>query len=125
METAAKFITPGIIFILTLAAGVWLSHSGRPLNTIIITIHKLIALAAVVVTAIQVYGLLKNTEIQTLLILLMTLTGLCVVALFATGALLSAVKPVSDKLLTIHKAAPFLAVISMAATVYLLAGNRL
>jgi len=119
------FIMPGIIFLLTLASGVWLSNSGKPLNTILFTLHKLIALAAVVVTAIQVYGILKNTEIQGLLVALMVLTGVCVLALFATGALMSQAKPVRGILLTIHQVAPFLAVISMAVTIYLLAGRKL
>jgi NADPH:quinone reductase-like Zn-dependent oxidoreductase len=64
METASKFIIPGILFLLTLAAGVWLSQSGRPLNTLIFTVHKLIALAAVMTTTVQLYGLLKGTGVQ-------------------------------------------------------------
>ena len=124
METASKFIIPGILFILTLAAGFWLSRFGRPLNVLIFTLHKLVALAAVVVTALQVYGMLQSTLVQALPISLIVLTGLCVLALFASGALLSAARPVSATLLTIHKVAPFLAVLSLATLVYLL-GNML
>jgi len=125
METISRFILPGILFVLTLAAGVWLSHTGRPLNTLIFTLHKLIALGAVVVTGVHVYGMLKGTQVEALLIALIVLTGLCVVALFASGALLSAAGPVSRILLTIHNVAPFLFVLAMAAAVYLLAGNKL
>lgn len=125
MDTTSKFITPGIIFLLTLASGVWLSSSGKPLNTLIFTVHKLIALAMVILTAIQIYNLLKATGIQALPMALIIFAGLCVLALFATGALMSLGKPVDAILLTIHRVAPFLAVIAMGATVYLLNGVSL
>ena len=110
---------------MTLASGVWLSHSGKPLNTVVFTIHKLIALGAVITTAIQIYKGLQSTEIQTLLITLIVFTGLCVLALFVTGALMSLGKLSYDVMLTIHKVAPLLLAISMALTIYLLAGRKL
>jgi hypothetical protein len=118
-------ISPGILFLLTLASGVWLSHSGKPLNTIIFTLHKLIALAAVIVTAIQVYKILHNTEIHSLLISLIIFIGLCVLALFATGAMMSIGKPAYHLQLTIHKVAQFLVAISLAVMVFLLTGRKL
>ena len=59
MDPVARFVTPVIVFLLTLASGLWLSRSGKPLKTGIFTLHKLIALAAVVVTALQTYNALK------------------------------------------------------------------
>ena len=44
--TATKLIIAGLLFVFTLLSGVWVSHSGKPINTVIFTIHKLIALAA-------------------------------------------------------------------------------
>lgn len=123
MDVASKFIIPGIVFLLTLGSGVWLSHAGKPLNPIIFNIHKLIALGAVVATALQIYSALKSTEPQALLIALISLIGVCVVALFATGALMSMNKPAHNMLLTVHNIAPFVAVIAMALTVYLLTGR--
>ena len=123
MDTTSRFITPGIIFGLTLASGIWLSSSGKPLNTIIFTIHKLVALAAVILTAIQVYQLLRAAQIQSLLIALVVCAGLCVAALFVTGALMSLGKPFNEFLLTIHKVAPFVLASCMVVSVYLLAGS--
>ena len=71
MGFAVKVLTPGVLFILTLAFGVWLSRSGKPYNTLIFNIHKLIALAAVVVTAIQTFNALKIGETQPILIVLL------------------------------------------------------
>jgi hypothetical protein len=116
----SQFIIPGIVFLLTLASGAWLSRAGKPLNPIIFNVHKLIALAAVVATAVQTYSALKAA--QAILIVLLILAGLSVVALFVTGALMSMNKPVYGILLTIHNVAPFVAVIAMALAIYLLRG---
>ena len=122
MDILAKFSTPGILFLLTLVSGLWLSNAGKPLNNIIFTIHKLVALGVVVTTIIQLYNLIKITDIQSLILALIVVTGLCVVGLFATGALMSAEKMNYAALLTIHRAAPVVAIISMVGAIYLLAG---
>jgi len=67
MGPAAKFVTPGVLFILTLVFGFRLSRSGKPYHTQIFNIHKLIALAAVVVTAIQTFSALRIGETQPIL----------------------------------------------------------
>ena len=92
MGLAAKFVIPGVLFILTLVFGFWLSRSGKPYNGLIFNIHKLIALAAVIVTAIRAFNALKIVEAQPILIVLLIVIGLCAVALFVTGALMSANK---------------------------------
>ena len=122
MDILAKFSTPGILLLLTLVSGLWLSNSGKPLNNIIFTIHKLVALAVVVTSIIQMYKLLKGSDIQSLIWALIVFTGLCVVALFATGALMSLEKMNYTVLLTIHRVAPVLALFSMAGAIYLLGG---
>lgn len=125
METVTKFIAPGIIILLTLASGIWLRNSGKPLNTLIFTIHKLIALGAVVMTIIQFFGAIKNGESQSMVIALLILAGLCVMALFATGALMSIGKLSYDVLLGIHRGATILAAISTTLVVYLLSRRSL
>ena len=124
MEVASEFITPGILFLLTLAFGVWLSKIGKPLNTIIFTAHKLIALAAVILTGIAIYSLIKNLEVHFLIILMMIVMGLCVLALFATGTLLSLDLPVQNIPLLIHRSVPALAVTCMAITIYLISSGK-
>jgi len=121
MTVISRFVAPGIVFVLTLASGLWLSRAGKPLNPLIFNVHKLIALAAVVITAIQAFNALRGAPDQAILIALLALAGLSVVALFATGALMSMNKPAYGVLLTIHNIAPFVAVIAMGLTVNLLA----
>jgi predicted CDP-diglyceride synthetase/phosphatidate cytidylyltransferase len=104
MELANRFITPGILFLLTLAFGFWLSHAGKPYNGILFNVHKLIALGAVVLAGIQFYKMLHTFD--GLLVVLLFLLALCVIALFASGALMSAGKLDYALMLTIHRIAP-------------------
>ena len=114
-----KIIIIGLLFLFTIVSGVWLSNSGKPLNTIIFTIHKLIALAAVIFTAIVIHNLLNIVGVENVILILIMVTGLFVLTLFLSGALLSLGKPVNDILLTIHKVIPILTVISIAVIMYL------
>jgi hypothetical protein len=123
MDTISKFFLPGIIFLLTLASGVWLSSSGKPLNAILFNIHKLIALAAVVLLVIQLVNTFKSTHPQSLLIAMIVLAGVCVLALFISGAMMSIGIPAYALMLTIHRVAMALMTVSLAGTIYLLFGR--
>jgi len=114
-----KIIIIGLLFLFTIVSGVWLSNSGKPLNTIIFTLHKLIALAAVIFTAIVIHNLLNIVGVENVILILIMVTGLFVLTLFLSGALLSLGKTVNDILLTIHKVIPILTVISIAVIMYL------
>ena len=120
MDALNKFTTPGIIFLLTLVFGFWLSKAGKPYNGVLFNLHKLIALGTVVITAVQIYKILANSEVQTLIVILMIIAGICVVALFASGAFMSIGNLNYQIMKTIHNIAPIPMVIAMALTIYLL-----
>jgi uncharacterized membrane protein YadS len=124
MEKITPFAIPIITFLLTLAFGVWLSNSGKPYNGILFNVHKLIALGAAVLTAVQLFRVLKDTGIQVIPILLIVIAFVCVIALFATGALMSMEKMSYEAMLTIHRLAPVLAAVAMAVALYLLTGGK-
>lgn len=125
MDIISKFAFPGIAFLLTLVFGVWLSLSGRPYNSIVFNIHKLIALGAVIITAMQIFNALKNTETQALIVILIIIAGICVAALFASGAFMSIGNLNQQNMLTIHRIALALVIIASAMTVYLLNGSTI
>lgn len=118
--TATKFVLPIILFVLTLAAGFWVSKTGKPYHTGIFTLHKLLAFAAVVLASIAIAGIMKTASAQNLVIVLIVLAGLSVIALFATGALMSIQKTVSRAWLIIHQIAPFILAGSTGAAILLL-----
>jgi len=125
MEIASKFIAPGIVFLLTLVFGFWLSNSGKPYNGILFNIHKLIALGAVVATAMQIYNIFKVMGSQSPIVILVILAAICVVALFASGAFLSIGNLNYQLMKTIHNIAPVLMVNAMALTIHFLSGRNL
>lgn len=118
MEQYSRFFLPGGLFILTLASGLWVSHSGRPLSTVLITLHKLIALGSVVTLGIQ-FGRLMKIATPTLAVAMLAIAAVSALALFATGALLSQPRPAAMLVLRIHQAAPLLLLISAAASLIL------
>ena len=119
-----SWIAPGALFLLTLASGVWVSRIGRPINGLVLTLHKLIALTVVIWAGAVWYVKLRGADVTVLAIALVAVAGAAVVALFATGALLSQTKPARRVLLGMHQAAPVLAVLSTAAAAILLTAGR-
>lgn len=113
---------PILLFLFTLALGFWLSRLEKPLNILVFTLHKLIALATVILTGKTIYNWFTGMELQTPIILLTILIGVCALALFITGAFLSRGKVVNQMQLTVHKIAPVLISISAGFIIYLLAG---
>lgn len=124
MLKTSEFILPTAIFILSLVSGVWLSNTGKPYSTGIFTIHKLIALGAVVLAAIQMIKAFKTAGTSPLTIVLFIIAILTVIALFATGALMSLDKEPYKIWLTIHQIAPAVMGITSAAIVYLLSQGQ-
>jgi hypothetical protein len=117
-------VIAGLLLLFTLISGVWLSHSGKPLNVVIFTIHKLIALATVIVISINVYHLYRVVELRTFVVLGgIAVTGVLFLALFISGALLSRGNPLPEAILRIHQVAPLLALGFSAMTIYLLTSS--
>ncbi len=118
----SKFLLPSIVFILTLVFGFWLSHAGKPYNVPLFNVHKLIALGAVVATVIQLVKLLKGADALALVIVLLIVAALCVIALFASGALMSMGKLDYALMLTVHRIAPVVLVIAMVIVMLTIKG---
>ena len=121
---ASRLVLPGSLYLLLMASGFWLSSSGKPYSTLIFTIHKLIALAAIIATAVTINHLHKTAGLGLAVELTaVVITGLLFLSLLVTGGLLSIYKQAPAVIETIHHAVPYLAVISSAATFYLLASG--
>jgi hypothetical protein len=120
----SKLIVIGLLLLFTLLSGVWVSNAGRPYHTGIFTIHKLIALGAVIFTVVTVQQLRIGMDTRTLAVGAIVVTGLLFLSLFASGALLSIGKPDHIAILMIHRVAPLLAVIATAATMVLLISSK-
>lgn len=120
MSILQKLIVAGGLFSLTIFTGVIVTKLGKPYNTGFFTIHKLIALAFVVLLGFVVRGLLSDVGSNTLIIVLLVVSVLLLIGLFVTGALLSAGDKGHKLLATIHAIVPVLAGISAASAIWLL-----
>ena len=116
-------ITAGL-FLCIFVFGFWLSRSGKPYNQVIFTIHKLIALGAVIYLAATVYKAHQIMPLNPAQIFVIVLTIVCVLALFVTGAVLSLDKAIPLIVLRLHHVAPYLALLSASASLYLLSEFR-
>ncbi|GAB4538764.1 MAG: hypothetical protein Kow0063_26910 [Anaerolineae bacterium] len=122
---ATKLVVAGILFLFALISGVIISHSGRPLNVGLVTIHKLIAVATVVLIGMAVNQLYKTGDGRMIIGLsVIVITGVLFLTLIATGALLTRDIQLPEAILKVHQVAPLLALVSSTIAVYLLArGN--
>jgi hypothetical protein len=117
--TQLRIVGVGLLFLFIFLSGFWLSHSGKPLNGIILTIHKLISLAAVVFLVITIYQINQAATLSAIGLIAGLVTGLFFLGTIIAGGLLSIGKPVPAAILTMHQITPFLTLFSSAATLYL------
>jgi hypothetical protein len=109
------------LFVLSIfVSGYWLSRSGKPYNGILFNLHKLIALAALVLLVINLLQVNRLAPISPLLVIASAVTILLIIALFVTGALASTGRTWPAIVLTLHHIMPYLAVLATIATQYLL-----
>jgi hypothetical protein len=73
--------------------GIVLAATGKPYNAVIFNIHKLAALASIVFTVIICVNLLKNGSVSGIYLPVVLVSSIVTVALFVTGALMSADNP--------------------------------
>lgn len=109
-----------LAFLLTIVFGFWLSKLGKPYRGALFTIHKLLALGAVVAAGVQMFRNLERTGTQVTLIILLVVAVVCVIALFASGALMSQDKLDYNLLRTIHRLAPIAFIVAIVLFLNLL-----
>lgn len=124
MNPPTQVLLFAIAFLLTLVFGFWLSRAGKPYNGVLFNLHKLLALLAVVMGAFRIYGILNASQVEAFAVLLMVVAGLGVVALFVTGAFMSAGKSNHARLITIHRIAFGMVLAAVAGTLYLFGGMQ-
>lgn len=120
MNLTGKLILSGVLTILIIGTGIWVSSLGRPINTRVLTVHKLVAIAFSVLTTVVVIGLLKTSQIQSVSLIFLIIAGIAVIVLFATGAILSFEKPASKIILIVHAFTPIITIVSFSAAFFLL-----
>lgn len=122
--TQLKIAGVGLSFVLIILSGIWLSHLGKPYSTGVFTVHKLVGLALGVLLGIMVHQARSATPLGLLEIVAIVVTVLFFVGTVAAGGLLSVDLEVPAFVGRLHQFLPVLAVLSTAATLYLLLRGR-
>jgi hypothetical protein len=122
---ANRMVVIGVLFVLTLLSGLWVSNAGKPYNTWIFGFHKIFAMAAVIILGMRVVSLYKTLDIQSMILIAAIIAAaLLLLALIVSGSLLSLDITLSGLSLKIHQIAPLVAVAASAITIYLLIGSK-
>ncbi len=107
------------LLLLAVVSGVVTTSLGRPLNMVVSTVHKLLALAAIVFAVLLALDVLKATGNGALAIAVTVSAGALLLALLATGAVLSTDKLATVPLRAVHAAIPVAAAFGVALLGYL------
>ncbi len=78
-----------MLFIVVLVLGVILSKTGKPYNSILTAGHKLLSLALVVYLAVYFFGVAKEADLSAVFYIFCFVLLISLVALFASGAMLT------------------------------------
>jgi hypothetical protein len=114
-----RILGAGLFYLFIFLSGIWLTRSGKPYNTIVLAIHKLVSVAAVVFLVVILYRMSGVAPLTAGELAAAVITGLFFLGTIATGGLLSADKPMPGIILWLHRITPFLTVLSTAVTLYL------
>ena len=113
MNAISGMILPGGVFLLTAVFGFWTSRVGRPYPGLLFNVHKLTALAGVILASVRLSRIFHLAAFPTWMILLLALAAVSVIALFITGVLMSIREQEQRPAVLIHQAMPGL--IALAA----------
>ncbi len=114
-----KIIAMGALFLVVFLSGLWLNRLGRPINTLVLTAHKLIALGVLILIGVTIYQVNQIAPLSTAAIIATVMTGALFIVTIIVGGLLSLEQPVMAVSI-VHKIGPFLTVASTIVTMYLL-----
>lgn len=121
-----KLISAGLLFLFTLISGMIISRSGKPLNTGQVTVHKLLAICAIVMVSLVMYQKLETMDNMAAVKLgAVIITAVLFLSLITTGALLTRQElQLPAVVLKIHQVASILSLITSPITVFLILRGR-
>ena len=96
-----------LMFVLIIGTGFWISHGGKPYNTGLFTLHKLLSLGAVALMAVitvkahRTYGLTADSVVGVIA------TGVLFLGTMVTGGILSVDITPLPVILQMHHILPF------------------
>lgn len=118
--TQLKVVITCIFYLFIFLLGYWLNRKGKPYHTLLITLHKLLALGTAVYLVVMLFKLENASPFTPLQISAAVLTAVCFAGTAASGVLLSFDREWPDLVHVLHQVTPYLTLVSTAAMLYLL-----
>jgi len=121
-----RWVGAGAVFLVILLSGYGLSRSGKPYGTLVFTIHKLVAVAAVVTLGVTVYRMNRAGTLTAAGLASAIVSGVFFIGTMASGGALS-VEAATETTMPalvhkLHQVTPYLTVLSTALALFLLRG---
>ncbi len=104
------------LLVLVFVLGFVLQRRGRPHNVLLLTAHKLIALAALILMAITIIRINQATPLATAALVAAAATAVFFVVAIISGGLVSTDRPAPALARTLHWVTPFVTVACAVAT---------
>ena len=119
MSLVELMFVPGLLLLIVVGFGIWVSKIGKPYNGWLFNIHKLIALGSAILAGFRIYNLDPLSTFPIPAPMLFTLAGVGVVALFATGVIMSIQAQVKKSPQLVHQISAVMIAGSMVLALYL------
>ena len=107
-----SLMLPLLLFLVTVGFGFLVRRSGNPYNPILFNIHKLIALAGVVLATLKVISGLSAGDLAAWTIIAVGAAAGSIILLFASGAVMSIREEGSGLILFFHRVGPVIIMIA-------------
>ncbi len=120
--TQLRVAGAGLFYLVIFLTGWRLSRSGKPYGTGLLTIHKLISLAALVYLAMVVFRVDQVGGVGAIGWIAVAVTGVPFLATIVTGGLWSTNRPMPVVILAMHRITSFLTLACTALTILVLLG---
>ena len=119
MSITLRITGIGLLFLLMILSGIWLTKTGKPYNPVLFNVHKILSLAAVVLAGIQAYALFRQVDTGSLEATLLILAAALFLVLIVSGGLLKEDFRIHDLLRIVHRITPVLAIAITGVLFYL------
>jgi hypothetical protein len=122
--TLTKSLGIGLLFLFTLASGLLLSRMGRPHNVLISTVHKLVALGALVLLILAAFQTNRAAGLGGLQVAVVVAAVLFFLGTIASGGWMMAAEEsaLPAFVRTAHQVLPILTILSSTGSLALLLG---
>lgn len=108
-----------VLFAVIIASGFWMSSLGKPYNTGIFTVHKLIAIAAVVILTVIAVKTGRASGLNGYETTGIIVTGVVLLGTLVSGGIMSVMEAAPAAVLRVHQVFPFLSTVTAGVTLFL------